>query len=238
MHAFGRALPKLRRILRVDFNKPGLPCDKVLALVLALMDATRVRVGSAEYARTNGSFGLTTLLDRHARFSRHGAVLRFPGKSGTLHEIPIEDARLARLVRKCQHLPGQHLFQYLDEDGKSHSIDSTQINDYLHRHLGGDFSAKDFRTWHATLHAYELLLHVKRPDPCTDSACRRELKKVISEVAKQLRNTPAVCRKSYINPVVLQAWQAGRPPFSAAAARRRGVEGLLSLLKKSASRPV
>jgi DNA topoisomerase IB len=224
----------LRRILRADLNKPGLPRDKVLALVLTLMDATRVRVGNAEYARTNGSFGLTTLLDRHARFSRHGAVLRFPGKGGTPHEVHIEDARLARLVRKCQHLPGQHLFQYVDDDGQCHSIDSTQINDYLHRHLGGDFSAKDFRTWHATLHAYQLLLRVKRPVPCTDAACRRELKKVICEVAAQLRNTPAVCRRSYINPVVLAAWQEGRAPFDGtAAARRPGTAPLLSLLRKS-----
>ncbi len=234
MRDFGRALPKLRRILRADLNKPGLPRDKVLALVLTLMDVTQVRVGNSEYARSNGSFGLTTLLDRHVRFNRKGATLKFPGKSGTLHDVAIEDARLARLVRKCQHLPGQHLFQYVDA-GKVHSIDSTQINEYLHRHLGGDFTAKDFRTWHATLHAYELLLRVPRPEPCTDAACRRELKKIVCEVAAQLRNTPAVCRKSYINPVVLDAWEQGRPPFGAAPSRRRrGVAGLLSLLKKSA----
>jgi len=235
MHAFGRALPALRRVLRADLKKPGMPRDKVLALVLTLMDATHVRVGNAEYARSNGSFGLTTLLDRHARFGPRGATLRFPGKGGTLHDVPIEDARLARLLRKCQHLPGQHLFQYVDEKGSTHSIDSTQINDYLRRHLGGEFSAKDFRTWHATLHAYELLRQVPRPDPCTDAACRRELKKVICEVAAQLRNTPAVCRKSYINPVVLAAWQQGRAPFGDTPARRsRGVGGLLSLLKRAA----
>jgi DNA topoisomerase IB len=235
MHAFGRALPGLRRILQAELKKPGMPRDKVLALVLRLMDATQVRVGNAEYARSNGSFGLTTLLDRHVRFGPRGATLRFPGKGGTLHDVPIEDPRLAKLVRKCQHLPGQHLFQYVDDEGKRHSIDSTQINDFLHRHLGGDFSAKDFRTWHATLHAYELLRQVPRPDPCTDAACRRELKKVICEVATQLRNTPAVCRKSYINPVVLAAWQQGRAPFGASPSRRgRGVNGLLSLLKRSA----
>lgn len=233
MHAFGRALPKLRRILSADLKKPGLPRDKVLALVLRLMDATQVRVGNAEYARSNGSFGLTTLLDRHAHFGRRTAVLRFPGKGGTPHDVRIEDAALAKLVRKCQHLPGQHLFQYVDDDGRSHSIDSTQINDYLHRHLGGDFSAKDFRTWHATVRAYELLLHVARPEPCSDAACRRELKKVICEVAAQLRNTPAICRKSYVNPDVLQAWQAGRPPFDRRpASRRRGTAGLLKLLHR------
>jgi DNA topoisomerase IB len=233
MHQFGRCLPRLRRMLRTDLKLPGLPREKVLALVIALMDSTQVRVGNKEYARTNGSFGLTTLLDRHARFARGGkGVLRFPGKSGTLHEVPIEDRHLAGLVRKCQHLPGQHLFQYLDEAGQPHSIDSTQINDYLHRHLGGDFTAKDFRTWHATLKAYELLLGVPRPDPCTDTACRRELKKIVCEVAVQLRNTPAVCRKSYINPLVLTAWEEGRPPFDRPAGeRRRGLEPLLTLLK-------
>jgi DNA topoisomerase I len=235
MHEFGRALPGLRRTLRKDLARPGLPREKVLALVLSLMDATRVRVGNAEYARSNGSFGLSTLLDRHARFGRNGTgVLRFPGKGGALHEIPITDRRLVTLVRKCQHLPGQHLFQYVDEAGATHSIDSAQINDYLHRHLGGDFSAKDFRTWHATLHACELLLHTRRPDPCTDSACRRILKDVVGAVAEQLRNTPAVCRKSYINPVVLEAWQEGRGPFAAHLRRGRSPAALLSLLRKSA----
>jgi DNA topoisomerase I len=235
MHEFGRALPGLRRTLRKDLARPGLPREKVLALVLSLMDATCVRVGNAEYARSNGSFGLSTLLDRHARFGRDGkGVLHFPGKGGALHEVPINDKRLASLMRKCQHLPGQHLFQFRDAKGATHSIDSGQINDYLHRHLGGDFSAKDFRTWHATLHACELLLRTPRPDPCTDRACRRVLKDVIAEVARELRNTPAVCRKSYINPVVLDAWQAGKGPFAAGSRRGRGPAPLLSLLRKSA----
>jgi DNA topoisomerase I len=236
MHEFGRSLLRLRRTLRLDLAKPGLPRDKVLALVLSIMDATQVRVGNEEYARSNGSFGLSTLLDRHARFKRNGAVmLHFPGKGGTPHDVPIEDTRLAKLVRKCQHLPGQHLFQYMDGESVCHSIDSTQINDYLHRHLGGDFSAKDFRTWHATLRAYELLLPVPRPEPCTEAACRRELKKVICKVAAQLRNTPTVCRKSYINPVVLTAWQQGKGPFAhAPGQRRRGIAPLLSLLRHPA----
>jgi DNA topoisomerase IB len=149
---------------------------------------------------------------------------------------PDHAARQACAVRPgrqgCAALPGQHLFQYLDESGRRHSIDSTQINEYLHRHLGGDFTAKDFRTWHATLRAYELLLAVPRPEPCTDSACRRELKKIVCEVAAQLRNTPAVCRKSYINPLVLTAWEEGRRPFDRPVGKRhRGVGPLLTLLK-------
>ena len=234
MYEFGRALPRLRRILRADLRKPGLPQDKVLALVVSLMDETCVRVGNDEYARSNGSFGLSTLLARHARFGRNGGVLHFPGKGGTVHDVPIGNGKMAALVRKCQHLPGQRLFQYLDEEGKRHAIDSGQVNEYLHRHLGGDFSAKDFRTWHATLKACELLMDVPLPDPCTDAACRKAIAEVVGEVAKQLRNTPAVCRKSYINPVVLTAWQEGKGPFRATQAKRgRNTDALLSLLRKS-----
>ncbi len=119
----------------------------------------------------------------------------------------------------------------MDENGAQHSIDSGQINEYLHRHLGADYSAKDFRTWHATLRAYELLQHVPRPDPCTDRACRKAQAEVIGEVAAELRNTPAVCRKSYINPVVLTAWQEAKGPFAPAATHRRGIAPLLSLLR-------
>ncbi len=236
MYEFGRALPKLRRMLRADLARPGLPRDKVLALVLSLMDATCIRVGNDEYARSNGSFGLSTLLDRHAHFGRNGAgVLRFPGKGGTLHDVAIPDGKLAALVRKCQHLPGQRLFQYLDEQGRRHAIDSGQVNEYLQRHLGGDFSAKDFRTWHATLRACQLLMGTTLPQPCTEKACARAIKEVVAQVAEQLRNTPTVCRKSYINPVVLSAWQQGGAPFGAGASRgRRGADALLSLLRRSA----
>lgn len=233
MAEFGRALPGLRRALAADLRKPGLPREKVLALVLSLMDQTCARVGNAEYARTNGSFGLSTLQDRHARFFRNGkGTLRFPGKSGTLHDVPISDARLASLVRKCQELPGQHLFQYVDEEGHRHSVDSGQVNAYLREHLGDGFSAKDFRTWHATRRAYELLLAQARPVPCTDAACRRVLKEIVCEVAAQLRNTPAVCRKSYINPVVLEAWQAGKGPFAGGRRSGGGVAPLLALLRQ------
>jgi DNA topoisomerase IB len=232
MHEFGRALPRLRRALRADLGRRGLPRDKVLALVVSLMDATCVRVGNEGYARSNGSFGMSTLLDRHAHFRRDGAgTLRFPGKGGTPHQVDIRDTRLAALVRRCQHLPGQHLFQYEDESGAVHAVDSGQVNDYLRRRTSGDFTAKDFRTWHATLHACQLLLRVPRPDPCTDAACRRAVAEVVCAVAAQLRNTPSVCRKSYINPLVLEAWQQGRAPFDGGA--QRGARALLSLLQRS-----
>ncbi|HUG73713.1 MAG TPA: hypothetical protein VMK82_09835 [Steroidobacteraceae bacterium] len=234
MRQFGRSLPRLRRTLRADLKQPGLPREKVLALVLSLMDQTYARVGNTEYARNNGSFGLSTLQDRHARFARHGtgASLRFPGKGGTLHDVPIEDRRLAALVRKCQHLPGQHLFQYVDEDGRRHDVDSGQVNAYLREHVGDGFSVKDFRTWHATRRAFELLLKVPLPEPCTEAACRRAVNEVICQVARQLRNTPAVCRKSYINPVVLKAWREGKGPFAKGRRAGRSAATLLSLLRQ------
>ncbi|HTP38553.1 MAG TPA: hypothetical protein VMI92_03150 [Steroidobacteraceae bacterium] len=232
MIEFGRALPRLRRALRADLARPGLPREKVLALVVSLMDQTCVRVGNSEYVRSNGSFGLSTLLDRHARFAHNGTgVLRFPGKGGLRHEVSIHDTRLAALVRRCQHLPGQHLFQYRDEQGRCHAIDSGGINEYLRTHLGGEFSAKDFRTWHATLRAYRLLLRTARPPGAR--AVRRALAAVVGEVAAQLRNTAAVCRKSYINPLVLEAWQQGAGPFAQTRAGRGGGIGpLLSLLRR------
>jgi DNA topoisomerase-1 len=239
MYEFGRALPRLRGILRSDLRRPGLPREKVLALVLTLMDTTCLRVGNAQYARSNGSFGLSTLLDRHARFAGHGTVaLRFPGKGGTVQDVRVPDHRLATLVRKCQHLPGQQLFQYLDEDGRRHAIDSGQVNGYLRRHLGGDFTAKDFRTWHATLLACQLLGKMPRPEPCTDRACRQAIGEVVGKVAAQLRNTPAVCRKSYINPLVLAAWQQDKAPFGPGnRAAGRGSGPLLGLLRRSTGRP-
>jgi DNA topoisomerase I len=235
MYDFGRALPRLRRGLRADLKKPGLPREKVLALVLSLLDATYARVGNAEYARSNGSFGLSTLRNRHARFARNGnAVLNFPGKSGMLHDIRIHDRQLSSLVRKCQHLPGQQLFQYLDDEGRRHGVDSGQINEYLQQHAGVEVSAKDFRTWHATLRAYQLLLGTPRPEPASETACRQAIAEVVKQVAAQLRNTPAVCRKSYINPVVLSAWQEGKDPFKAArTSRSGGTAPLLALLRRS-----
>ncbi|MET0281541.1 MAG: DNA topoisomerase IB [Steroidobacteraceae bacterium] len=233
MYHFGKALPRLRRTLGADLRKPGLPQDKVLALVVSVMDATCARVGNAEYARSNGSFGLTTLLSRHARVARSGVTLHFPGKGGAIHDVRIQDRRLAGLVRKCQHLPGQHLFQYVDPEGRRRAIDSGQLNAYLHRHLGEDFSAKDFRTWHATLRAFQLLLAEPRPDPATERAIHKVTVRVVAQVAAQLRNTPAVCRKSYINPLVFTAWRDGKGPFQRPPAHAsRSPAPLLALLRK------
>jgi DNA topoisomerase-1 len=229
MRDFGKALGRLRAAVRRDLKRAGLPREKVLALVVKLLDATQVRVGNEEYARSNGSFGLTTLRDRHAKFPARGkALLHFRGKGGTEHDVLVDDARLASLVRRCQELPGQALFQYVDEDGGHHAIDSGQVNAYLRERMGGEFTAKDFRTWHATLHALTLLDAMPLPEKRSEAALRRCMNGVIKEVASGLRNTPAVCRKSYINPAVFVAWQNGK--LRRRAARGPAANALLELL--------
>jgi DNA topoisomerase IB len=210
MVAFGEQLPKLRRKLQRDLGLPGLPREKVLAVVVSLLDATRVRVGNTEYARDNKSFGLTTLRNRHVSFIRDGrAVLNFRGKGGVQHEILIDDKRIVKIVRRCQEIPGQHLFQYINDDGQRCPIDSGQVNDYLREAMGNDFTAKDFRTWGATLHAISLLACTPLPEPPSEHAYKKCIAAVVKQVAAQLRNTPAVCRKSYINPAVFDSWRSG-----------------------------
>ncbi|HEY5365517.1 MAG TPA: DNA topoisomerase IB [Casimicrobiaceae bacterium] len=207
---FGEALPRLRRRLARDLAQHGLPRDKVLAVVVSLLDVTRVRVGNVEYARANRSYGLTTLRNRHVKFVRDGRlVFQFRGKGGAEHEVPVNDRRLVRLVRRCHELPGQRLFQYVDDDGKRHPIDSDQVNLYLKDAMGADFTAKDFRTWGATLRAIALMADMPLPKPASESALKSSIVSVCKQVAAELRNTPAVCRKSYINPVVFDGWRDG-----------------------------
>ena len=210
MVAFGEALQKLRRKLKRDLALPGLPREKVLAVVVRLLDATRIRVGNAEYARDNKSFGLTTLRDRHVTFIHDGrALLNFRGKGGVPHEILIDDKRIVRIVRHCQELPGQQLFQYVTDEGERCPIDSGQVNDYLRDAMGNDFTAKDFRTWGASLHAITLLACTPLPEPPSETALKSEIVNIVKQVAAALRNTPAVCRKSYINPAVFESWRSG-----------------------------
>src|SRR5580698_1761766 len=176
MVAFGEALPKLRRRLARDLALQGLPREKVLAAVVTLLDTTRARIGNVEYARENKSFGLTTLRNRHVTFVNDGrAVLHFRGKSGVQHELRIDDKRIVRIVQRCLELPGHHLFQYVTDDGSRSPIDSAQVNDYLRDAMGDDFTAKDFRTWGATLHALMLLGQTPRDS----EASERELKSAI-----------------------------------------------------------
>jgi len=211
MTEFAAALPRLRRRLRRDLASKELSREKVLAVVVSLLDVTRVRVGNAEYARDNDSYGLTTLRNRHVKFVREGRLLfRFRGKGGAAHEIPVDDARLVRLVRTCHQLPGQRLFQYLDENGGSRPIDSDQVNAYLREAMGADFTAKDFRTWGATLRAAAILHATPLPDPMSQTAVKSCITQAVKQVAADLRNTPAVCRKSYINPLLFSAWEEGQ----------------------------
>jgi DNA topoisomerase IB len=210
MAEFGEALPGLRQQLQHDLRRRGLPRQKVLAAIVSLLDTTRVRIGSLSYARDNRSFGLTTLRKRHlASIGRRRAVLRFKGKSGVEHEVEINDRRIVKIIHDCQQLRGQHLFQYLDENGKRHAVKSEQVNSYLHEIMGSDFTAKDFRTWGATLRAFELMLETPLPEKLSKRRLQACVVSAIRKVAEELRNTVAVCRKSYINPLVFTAWQTG-----------------------------
>lgn len=221
--AFGTALPKLRRRLRRDLVLPGFPREKVLAIVVALLADTLVRVGNAEYARSNRSYGLTTLRNRHMEFLKGGrARLRFRGKSGQDHDIEVDDKQLVTLIRQCQQLPGQSLFQYRDDDGQLQPVDSGEVNDYLREAMGEEFTAKDFRTWGGTLAALQRLARLPLPERSTERALTQVQNDVIREVADALGNTPSVCRKAYIDPCVFEGWRAGQlkrwPPVCAASA--------------------
>jgi DNA topoisomerase-1 len=207
---FGKRLPKLRRRLSQDLKLEGLPRDKVLAIVVSLLAETLIRVGNDEYARSNNSFGLTTLRNRHVQFPRNDrAIFRFRGKSGQEHAVTLEDATLARLLRHCQQLPGQALFQYLDEAGTPQPVDSGDVNAYLRAAMGEAFTAKDFRTWGGTLAAIAAFVRTPRPRRRTPRALAIAQNAAIKEVAAELGNTPAVCRSSYIHPAVFAGWRRG-----------------------------
>jgi DNA topoisomerase-1 len=206
MIAFGEALPKLRKKLDEDLGQRGLPRTKVLATVVRLLELTLIRVGNEEYARANESYGLTTLRDKHVQVEGSKLRFRFQGKSAKLHEVEISDRRVAAIVKRCKTLPGQELFQYLDDEGNVQSIGSADVNDYLRETMGEEFTAKDFRTWSGTILAAETL----RGEVAEDVDAKSRVVAAIKRVAKRLGNTPATCRKHYIHPLVLEAFQAGR----------------------------
>jgi DNA topoisomerase IB len=211
MIEFGAQLPKLRRRLRQDLALPGLPKNKVLAAIVRLLDETLLRVGNEEYARSNKSYGLTTLRDRHVKFLSDGrAFFCFKGKSGRTQEVVLDDRRLVRIIRHCQQLPGQQLFQYVDDDGKRQPVDSGMVNEYLRDAMSGTgegFTAKDFRTWGATVRAISFLACQDAGERVSGRAFNHCVAATARHVAEALGNTPAVCRKSYINPVVFEAWR-------------------------------
>lgn len=207
MIAFGKALPPIRRAVNRDMRKRGLPRDKVLGTVVKLLETTLIRVGNEEYARTNHSVGLTTMKDRHAKVGKSKLLFDFVGKSGVHHTVDIQDRRLAKIVKACRDLPGQELFQYRDEVGEIHSISSQDVNDYLHRIAGDQFTAKDFRTWAGTVLAATALRDFESFDSQTQA--KKNVVAAIETVAKRLGNTKAVCRKCYVHPEVLEGYLDG-----------------------------
>lgn len=211
--AFGDALPALRRRVRKDMALTGLPKEKVVATVVALLDCCFARIGNESYARTNGTFGLTTLRDRHARFDGSGLRLRYRGKAGKDHDAYIDDRRIVHIVKKCQDVPGQTLFQYYDDEGAHAPIGSSDVNDYLREITGAEFSAKDFRTWAATVIAARELREMEISE--------KNVVAVVDVVAGELGNTRAVCRASYIHPETIAGFLDGTLHTYAAHAHPR-----------------
>lgn len=221
MLAFAQVLPGLRWQLEQHLTRPGLDREKVMALVVSLLDSTLIRIGNRQYLKENKSYGLTTLRNRHV--SVEGSTIRFQfrGKRGVEHNVSLRDRRLARLIKRCLDLPGQTLFQYLDENGQRHAVGSSEVNQFLQQLTGADFTAKDYRTWAGSVLALDLL----RPlawEP--ESEARRQVAAIVRQVAARLGNTPAVCRRCYIHPAVLDHYQQGRLAALPRVKARRGLE--------------
>jgi DNA topoisomerase-1 len=204
---FADVLPALRARVDADMGKTGLPREKVLATVVHLLETTLIRVGNDDYARTNKSFGLTTLRDRHATIAGKSLTFRFKGKSGKTWDLGVEDRRVARIVKACQDLPGQELFQYRDGDGAVRDVTSADVNAYLREVTGQPITAKDFRTWAGTVLAALALQEFEAFD--TEAAAKKNLRTAIESVASRLGNTPTICRKCYIHPEVLDGYLEG-----------------------------
>jgi len=221
MLAFAQVLPKLRKQLDAHLRRPGLGREKVMALVVSLLDSTLIRVGNRQYLRDNNSYGLTTLNSDHVEVKGSTIRFQFRGKRGVEHNVTLRDRRLAGLVKRCMELPGQTLFQYLDDNGERHSIGSSDINLFLQQLTGADFTAKDYRTWAGS----SLALHLLRPlawEPETEA--KRQVTAIVRQVAARLGNTPAVCRRCYIHPAVLEHFQLGRLGALPRARIRQGLE--------------
>ena len=228
MLEFGRSLPRIRRRVSRDLRTRGLPREKVLATIVRLLECTLIRVGNEEYARANGSFGLTTLRDRHVEVKGGALVLEFRGKSGVAQRARVTDRKVARIVRDCRDIPGQELFQWIDEAGERHPIDSSDVNDYLREASGGPFTAKDFRTWFATLEALQLL---RKQRAGTSGEARKQVLDAVKAVSQKLGNTPAICRKCYIHPVILSSHEAGHLAGLNGASAPLALRKLLSVRK-------
>ncbi|QQC65836.1 DNA topoisomerase IB [Paraburkholderia ginsengisoli] len=220
MAEFGRALPRIRARVARDLKLPGMPCDKVIAAIVQLLDTTLIRIGSVEYARDNQSYGLTTLRKKHVKIEAGQVRFRFRGKSGIEHDVTVDNPRIMRIVRRCAELPGHDLFQYLDDDGTRRTVGSADINDYLRRASDADFTAKDYRTWAGSVYALAALRRLM----CSSAAeARRHLVATVKDVATLLRNTPAVCRRCYIHPTVISAFEADELQSLPPGQSRRGL---------------
>ncbi|WP_144141755.1 DNA topoisomerase IB [Paraburkholderia sp. BCC1884] len=220
MAEFGRALPKIRARVARDLKLPGMPGDKVIAAIVQLLDTTLVRIGSVEYARDNQSYGLTTLRKKHVKIEAGQLRFKFRGKSGIDHDVTVDNPRIKRIVRRCAELPGHDLFQYLDDDGVRHTVGSADINDYLRRASDADFTAKDYRTWAGSVYALAALRRLI----CNSAAeARHHIVATVKDVAALLRNTPAVCRRCYIHPAVISAFEADELQTLPPGQSRRGL---------------
>ena len=205
--AFGEALPAIRARAEEDLAKPGLGREKVLGAIVRLLESTLVRVGNREYARENKSFGLTTMRDRHARIDGTTLRLEFTGKGGKKWSVGLRNRRLANVVRRCQELPGQELFQYVDDAGERRTVESADVNEYLREISGQEFTAKDFRTWAGTVLAAQALAEVQELD--AEAARNSSVVRAVEQVAERLGNTPTICRKCYVHPAVIDAFMDG-----------------------------
>jgi DNA topoisomerase-1 len=241
MTIFGELLPIIRERVSHDLSLPGLPRLKVLAVIVRLMEVTLIRVGNEEYARENHSYGLTTMRNKHVQVEGSGITFKFPGKSGIKHNIDFNDRRLAKIIQRCQDIPGYELFQYVDIDGTHHSVDSADVNEYLRAISNEDFTAKDFRTWAGTVLAHTMLQEFEAFASQTEA--KWNVVQAIKEVALRLGNTPSVCRKCYVHPAILDIYFGGamiktvkkqieedteNPP----GALRQEEKALLNLLKR------
>jgi len=221
MQAFGEALPRMRRRIAAALRQPGMPREKVLAALVQLLDLTLIRVGNDEYARTNRSYGLTTLLTRHAEVEGRTVRFEFNGKSGVQHRVALRHAGLAAFVRDCIEIPGRELFQYLDERGRRHGVSAADVNAFLQKIAGTGFTAKDFRTWGASVIALQLL---RRRADALPGQVKRNIVATVRDVAEKLGNTPAVCRKSYVHPRLLETYR--EDPAALGALTARSIRGL------------
>lgn len=205
LYEFGKILPQLRLQLEKDLAKKELTQQKVLATVISLMERTYIRIGSNEYEKSNGSYGLTTLKDKHVAISGDNMQFTFKGKKGVEHNISLKNKRLARMVKECRDIPGKELFQYYDEDGSRRPIDSGMVNNYIHEAAGSDYSAKDFRTWAGSVHALQAFRSLGEAVTVTEN--KKNIVAALDEVSKKLGNTRTVCKKYYVHPVLLELYE-------------------------------